>query len=75
MQLTSACSIAQSLLVQVFPSPWGGATITHYHLPNINTWAKVTLAPFNNLESIEKASADALLLQSPTLALGLVEEV
>ena len=30
--------------------------------------------PFYNLKCIEKASADALLLQGSTLALGLVEE-
>ena len=32
------------------------------------------LATFNILESIEKASTDALLLRSSTLELGLVEE-
>ena len=32
------------------------------------------LAPFNDFKCMEKDIADALLLQSSTLALGLVEE-
>ena len=37
-------------------------------------WSTHQQSPFNILKSIEKDLADALLLRSSTLALGLVEE-